>query len=114
MHEGAPCSRCAKFVIEHGGVVCARRRSNGEVVGCGAGICWRCMNRATREEFGAVKTTKAEFASMGETAWWMHGTCMAPEDEEAYFCNGEVLTEDEDGAAESDGREGQRRFAWEF
>jgi len=110
MAEGAACSLCSKKVGERGGVGCARRRPNGQIVGCGAGVCWRCMNRAKREDFGAVKTTKSEFLSLGEEAWWMHQKCMQPEDEEAYF-----------GAGNAEGEEGtvvvkkseQPTFAWE-
>merc|ERR1712107_77672 len=76
---------CKKKVMDHGGVVCGRRRQDGRVVGCGEKVCWRCMNRALRTDFGAVKTTKAEFESLGKDAWWMHQRCMEPEDEKEYF-----------------------------
>ncbi|CAK0896367.1 unnamed protein product, partial [Prorocentrum cordatum] len=49
-----------------------RQRRSGDTVGCAAGVCWKCMNKASKDKLGAVRTTKAEFASLGEEAWWMH------------------------------------------
>ena len=38
-------------------------------------------SRSRREDkIGKIKTTKSEFASLGPDAWWMHETCMTPED----------------------------------
>lgn len=88
MAEGAPCSVCSKQVAAQGGAICARQRKSRQVVGCGKGVCWKCMNRARQEEFGVVKTTKTEFLSLGRDAWWMHQACMSPEDEDAYFGTG--------------------------
>merc|ERR1719174_1185311 len=84
MLEGETCSRCSKKVIAQGGVVCGRLRPSGVVVGCGAAVCWRCMKKKT-DGFGSVKTTKAEFASLGDDAWWMHEKCMSTEDLAEYY-----------------------------
>eukprot|EP00440_Ansanella_granifera_P009339 gb/GFBE01010121.1/.p1 GENE.gb/GFBE01010121.1/~~gb/GFBE01010121.1/.p1 ORF type:complete len:116 (+),score=35.48 gb/GFBE01010121.1/:1-348(+) len=115
MLERTSCCLCSKQVVERGGVVCGRRRPSGEVVGCGAGVCWKCMNKAKKEDFGSVKTTKAEFASLGDEAWWMHEACMKSEDEAAFFGS-----DDDAGASEEetahravDDSADEGKFAWE-
>jgi len=85
MPNGTACRLCTKPVKEHGGVICRRRRSDGRVDGCGEGVCWRCMKRAPRESFGQVRTTKEEFESLEEEAWWMHEACFDDGDYKDYF-----------------------------
>jgi len=68
--------------------------------GCFEQICWKCMNKGGKD-FGTIKCTKAEFAEMGEGAWWMHEKCMTPEDKRAYF--GE-----EDGGGDGDEEDADR------
>lgn len=95
MHQNYPCSLCQKQVAASGGIFCGRRR-DGAIKGCGAAVCWRCMNRSSKDEdFGKVRTNKAEFESLGEEAWWMHEACMEDADLQDYY----------------DGDEG--KFAWE-
>lgn len=113
---GVQCSRCEKAVVERGGVYCGRKRPKGADVpfgGCFKAICWKCMNKASKAELGGIKTSKSEFASLGDDAWWMHGSCMTPEDKRAYF--GE---EDEDVGKpkdmdEDDDDDKPGKFAWE-
>lgn len=93
MPVGAICRLCTKpSAKEHGGVICRRRRGDGSVGGCGEAICWRCMKRAPRESFGQVRTTKEEFESLEEDAWWMHEHCFTDGDYKDYF--GESEPED--------------------
>lgn len=83
--DGASCSLCSKSVVEKGGVYCGRKRATaGDYGGCFQAICWKCMNKQ-RDKIGKIKTTKSEFASLGPDAWWMHETCMTPEDKKDYF-----------------------------
>jgi len=93
MLAGTICRSCAKPTAkEQGGVICRRRRHDGSLGGCGEGVCWRCMKRAPRESFGQVRTTKEEFESLEEDAWWMHERCFADGDYKDYF--GESEPED--------------------
>merc|ERR1719498_1221838 len=86
MESGSACRLCAKTVKDDkSGIICRRKRSDGTVVGCGDEVCWRCMKRAPRESFGKVRTTKEEFESLGEDAWWMHEFCLEDEDYEDYY-----------------------------
>lgn len=84
MPAGMACRLCTK-VPTCGGVICRRRRPDGSVGGCGEGVCWRCMKRAPREKFGKVRTTKEEFESLKEDAWWMHEACFEGNDYQDYF-----------------------------
>lgn len=80
------CRLCTKPPgKEQGGVICRRRRSDGSLSGCGEGICFRCMKKAPRDAFGQVRTTKEEFESLEEEAWWMHERCFADGDYKDYF-----------------------------
>jgi len=93
MPVGAVCRLCTKPAAkELAGIVCRRKRADGSVGGCGDGVCWRCMKRAPRESFGKVRTTKEEFESLEEDAWWMHEMCFEGDDYKDYY--GE--SEDED------------------
>lgn len=76
MPAGASCGRCRKVVVCLGGVHCGRLDTEGRIMGCGVGVCWRCMARAPRDDLGAIRTTRAEFAERGERAWWMHERCL--------------------------------------
>eukprot|EP00928_Gymnodinium_smaydae_P074556 TRINITY_DN5758_c1_g4_i1.p1 TRINITY_DN5758_c1_g4~~TRINITY_DN5758_c1_g4_i1.p1 ORF type:complete len:704 (-),score=91.19 TRINITY_DN5758_c1_g4_i1:140-2251(-) len=121
------CRRCRKAVVSRGGVFCGRRRlgpSGHEViVGCGAAVCWRCMNRAPHEELGKIRTTNAEFESLGDDAWWLHEFCMDPEDRRDYYSAGDdaepcrtlpgtdVAHPKSDTAADANSCSG--RFEWE-
>jgi len=60
------------------------------------------MNRAPKETFGKVRTTKSEFSSLGAEAWWMHEACMTEADKKDYY-----------GKDEGESGGGQDRFAWE-
>lgn len=102
------CSMCKKAVVEKGGVYCGRKRPDGTYGGCFASICWKCMNKGGKE-LGGVRTTKAEFASLGPGAWWMHESCMNAEDKKAYF--GEDEDDDAKKCDDSDDEPG--KFAWE-
>merc|ERR1712173_339020 len=82
--KGYQCSVCGKRVFEHGGVFCGRQRS-GVVHGCASAVCWRCMNKAPKNTFGGVRTTKAEFTTLGLEAWWMHEACMDDVDKRDYY-----------------------------
>mmetsp|Transcript_91937 Transcript_91937/g.256122 ORF Transcript_91937/g.256122 Transcript_91937/m.256122 type:complete len:1055 (-) Transcript_91937:12-3176(-) len=94
MTVGATCRLCTKPVTkEFAGVVCRRHRADGSIGGCGEGICWRCMKRAPRESFGNVRTTKEEFESLEDDAWWMHEGCFEEGDYKDYF--GESEPEEE-------------------
>mmetsp|Transcript_45179 Transcript_45179/g.143938 ORF Transcript_45179/g.143938 Transcript_45179/m.143938 type:complete len:413 (-) Transcript_45179:73-1311(-) len=94
MPVGATCRLCTKPVTkEFAGVICRRNRADGSVAGCGEGICWRCMKRAPRESFGQVRTTREEFQSLEEEAWWMHEACFEEGDYKDYF--GESEPEEE-------------------
>uniref|UniRef100_A0A7S0AAU1 RNF34/RFFL HeH domain-containing protein n=1 Tax=Pyrodinium bahamense TaxID=73915 RepID=A0A7S0AAU1_9DINO len=85
---GARCGVCSKKVADEcGGVVCQRRGGDG-TAGCGEGVCWRCMKRAPRDSFGGVRTTREEFESWGDDAWWMHEGCMRDEDWADYVGEG--------------------------
>jgi len=99
--EGSRCGTCSKSVLEFGGVFCGRRRPSGRVAGCGAGVCWRCMNKGPKESFGKVRTTKTEFSSLGADAWWMHEACMSKADKRDYY------------EKEDEGEGGEDHFAWE-
>mmetsp|Transcript_3090 Transcript_3090/g.6936 ORF Transcript_3090/g.6936 Transcript_3090/m.6936 type:complete len:957 (+) Transcript_3090:60-2930(+) len=86
MPVGMVCRLCTKpQAKEQSGVICRRKRSDGTVAGCGAGVCWRCMKRAPRTDFGQVRTTKEEFESLGEGAWWMHEACFDASDYKDYY-----------------------------
>jgi len=98
MPVGMACRLCTKPTSkECGGVICHRRRSDGTHGGCGAGICWRCMKRAPRENFGKVRTTKEEFESLEDDAWWMHEACFEGTDYKDYFGESEPEHEAADG-----------------
>jgi len=106
--ENAHCSKCEKSVVDKGGVYCGRKRPNGEYVGCFEEICWKCMNKANKKEFGSVKTSKTEFSSLGPDAWWMHEKCMSAEDKKEYF--GE--SDEEDGKKKDASDDEGGTFAW--
>lgn len=82
--EGTTCQRCHKVVLDRGGTFCGRTNGDSVARGCGAAVCWRCMNRAPKEELGKIRTTKMKFESLGDRAWWMHESCMQPEDRTEY------------------------------
>jgi len=111
--EGSRCSRCEKVVVDRGGVYCGRKLSNGECRGCFQAICWKCMNKANKAEFGSVKTSKTEFSSLGADAWWMHEKCMTAEDKNAYF--GEDEDEDIGKPKDTEDSDDEQpgKFAWE-
>lgn len=109
--DKSKCSKCEKAVVEKGGVYCGRRRPSGECGGCFVGICWKCMNKSGKE-LGSVRTTKAEFASLGPDAWWMHEACMSAEDKRAYFGEEEEESANKRGADDSDD-EHPGKFEWE-
>lgn len=112
--EGTKCTRCEKGVVEFGGVYCGRSRPNGTYGGCFGGYCWKCMNKGSKEEIGGIRTTKAEFGSLGAGAWWMHESCMSVEDKRVYY--GEEEDEDVGKAhdLDSDDEDGPKgKFAWE-
>lgn len=113
--DGVSCSMCSKSVVEKGGVYCGRKRALKDFGGCFQAICWKCMNKQ-RDKIGKIKTTKSEFASLGPDAWWMHETCMTPEDKKEYFREDEEEEEEEvkpkrpkKKLKEDDGE----KFAWE-
>lgn len=119
--DGAECGKCQKSVVEKGGIYCGRKRPNGDAGGCFAGICWKCMNKATKADIGGVRTTKAEFASLGPDAWWLHESCMTPQDKRAYFCeeeeeedkvNMKTMNNNKKKGDDSDDDAGGK-FAWE-
>jgi len=87
MPVGMVCRLCTKPTAkELAGIICRRKRADGSYGGCGEGICWRCMKRAPRESFGKVRTTKEEYESLGEDAWWMHEMCFdMGDDYKDYF-----------------------------
>lgn len=94
MPVGMVCRLCTKPTAkEMAGIICRRKRADGTVGGCGEGVCWRCMKRAPRESFGKVRTTKEEFESLEEDAWWMHEMCFEDDDYKDYF--GESEPEDD-------------------
>lgn len=112
--EGTSCSRCRRTVVACGGVFCGRVTATGAIAGCGAPTCWRCMNRLPREDMGTIRTTKAEFRSLGEGAWWMHEFCMTAQDKRDYFASGGGQTGGPDcGVGDDSGDEATGRFAWE-
>eukprot|EP00927_Polykrikos_kofoidii_P039541 TRINITY_DN33903_c0_g1_i1.p1 TRINITY_DN33903_c0_g1~~TRINITY_DN33903_c0_g1_i1.p1 ORF type:complete len:1411 (+),score=231.66 TRINITY_DN33903_c0_g1_i1:69-4301(+) len=77
----ARCPLCTQRVQEeHGGAVCRRVRADGSAIGCGLGVCWPCMKRASISTFGKIRTTKASFKALGSQAWWMHEKCMTSDD----------------------------------
>merc|ERR1712012_1179449 len=80
--DGTPCRRCGKAVYDHGGVFCGRL--GDPAAGCGAAICWRCMRRAPREQFGDIRITKTKLIAYGDGGWWMHEHCMRLQDKCAY------------------------------
>eukprot|EP00439_Symbiodinium_sp_Y106_P011072 s2229_g1.t1 len=101
---GAPCSICGDASTADAqphGVICRRRRKNA-VGGCGKGVCWVCMEREPRSKFGMVRTTREEFESLEESAWWMHEACMEPSDLRAYFGGEKELAEARAAADASD------------
>ncbi|OLP94558.1 hypothetical protein AK812_SmicGene23411 [Symbiodinium microadriaticum] len=101
---GAPCSVCGDASTADAqphGVICRRRRKN-TVGGCGKGVCWVCMEREPRSKFGMVRTTREEFESLEESAWWMHEACMEPSDLRAYFGGEKELAEARAAADASD------------
>lgn len=80
------CGHCPlSFKTNVGGIICQRHRKDGTFGGCGAGICWRCMEKASERTFGRIRTTKKEFEALGESAWWMHERCMTSDDSMDYF-----------------------------
>jgi len=86
MPKGMVCRLCTKPTAqEKAGIICRRKREDGTIGGCGEGICWRCMKRAPRESFGKVRTTKEEFESLEDDAWWMHEMCFDDQDYEDYY-----------------------------
>lgn len=86
MPVGMVCRLCTKPTVkEHAGIICRRKRADGSIGGCGEGVCWRCMKRAPRESFGKVRTTKEEFESLEEDAWWMHEMCFEDADYKDYY-----------------------------
>lgn len=101
MQVGDICRLCTKPTAkEHGGVICRRRRADGGIGGCGEAVCWRCMKRAPKDSFGGTRTTKEEFESLGEDAWWMHEGCFEGNDYADYFGEeAEVEEDDKDGAS---------------
>merc|ERR1739843_37180 len=70
------------------------------VSGWGHAACWRCMKRAPRDRFGSVRTTREEFESWGEDAWWMHEGCMTGCDWAKY--TGDDVPGDAQGSHPSD------------
>jgi len=68
------------------------------------------MILAPRDSFGEVRTTKAEFASLGSEAWWMHEKCMSSTDERDYYGKDHADEEAKDPKASD---EKEVRFAWE-
>eukprot|EP00927_Polykrikos_kofoidii_P047370 TRINITY_DN41488_c0_g1_i1.p1 TRINITY_DN41488_c0_g1~~TRINITY_DN41488_c0_g1_i1.p1 ORF type:complete len:1205 (+),score=272.45 TRINITY_DN41488_c0_g1_i1:69-3683(+) len=107
---GAACKLCTKLVKqEFGGVICRRKRSNGDVAGCGDAVCWRCMKRAPRE-FGKVRCTKEEFESLAEDAWWMHEACFEDGDYKDYF--GESEPEQEKKQRGQNGQAAEWAQSW--
>mmetsp|Transcript_66057 Transcript_66057/g.176836 ORF Transcript_66057/g.176836 Transcript_66057/m.176836 type:complete len:364 (+) Transcript_66057:2-1093(+) len=97
MPVGMVCRLCTKPVKQElAGVICRRCRPDGRVAGCGDGICWRCMKRAPKDSFGQVRTTKEEFQSLKQDAWWMHEACFEEGDYKDYF--GESEPEEEEQA----------------
>lgn len=108
MLVGTVCRLCTKSVTkEFAGVICRRHRANGTLGGCGEAVCWRCMKRAPRESFGQVRTTKEEFASLEDEAWWMHEGCFEEGDYKDYF--GESEPEEEAPKEMDDDEEEERR-----
>lgn len=102
--QGRKCDICFKAVVDRGGVFCGRHRGDGNVAGCGAALCWRCMNKGSREAIGKLRTTKSEFVSLGADAWWMHERCMSTEDRKHY---------DGEGNPGNDAEVSEQEFAWE-
>lgn len=100
LSDGCRCGICAKSVVSRGGVFCGRRREDGSLVGCKVAVCWKCMVKTPRSLFGDIRTTKAEFTSLGAKAWWMHEKCMNLEDMRDYHDVGE-----DEQCAESDHKE---------
>mmetsp|Transcript_81016 Transcript_81016/g.177883 ORF Transcript_81016/g.177883 Transcript_81016/m.177883 type:complete len:264 (+) Transcript_81016:606-1397(+) len=43
------------------------------------------MEKLPRDQFGMVRTSRAEFESLAEDAWWMHEQCMEKSDLRSYF-----------------------------
>jgi len=111
--EGVECSKCGKNVADKGGVYCGRKRPDKTVCGCFAAICWKCMNKASKDEVGSVRTSKTEFASLGADAWWMHERCMTAEDKKAYFGEDDDEEVGEPKDMDDDSDEGDGKFAWE-
>lgn len=109
--DKAQCSKCDKLVVEKGGVYCGRRRIDG-CGGCFKAICWKCMNKCTKEEIGGIRTKKAEFASLGAGAWWMHEQCMTADDKRAYFGEDDELDNPKRRGDDSDDEQ-PGKFAWE-
>jgi len=110
--EGVSCSRCSKVVVRNGGVYCSRKMPDKTVRGCFEQICWKCMNKGGKD-FGTIKCTKAEFAEMGEGAWWMHEKCMTPEDKRAYFGEEEDTIAAPKDKEDSEDEDEGGTFAWE-
>jgi len=117
---GQKCGLCDKGVVKNGGVFCGRRRPDGTLVGCFLGVCWKCMNKAPCATFGNIRTTKAEFTSLGDDAWWMHEACMTASDLKDY--NGVEEDESQREPIPSKSKESSRKntkdkqtktFAWE-
>jgi len=110
--DKAKCSKCEKAVVLKGGVYCGRKRPDGEYGGCFESICWKCMNKAGKE-IGSIRTTKAEFSSLGPGAWWMHEVCMSAEDKRAYFGEDDDEDNPKKGDADESDDDHPGKFAWE-
>jgi len=81
-----PCSLCGSIPTDDKphGVLCFRQRGKSRL-GCCQGVCWSCMETRPRAELGMVRTTKMEFASLEDDAWWMHEKCMEKADLRDYY-----------------------------
>merc|ERR1712217_661469 len=78
------CSICKKTSDKQThGLVCRRKKKN-DILGCGEGVCWSCMESAPRSVLGMVRTTKEEFTALDD-AWWMHEKCMESRDLRSYY-----------------------------
>jgi len=111
---GAPCSMCGDggtSDAEPHGVVCRRKGKKGVVKGCNMGVCWACMESQPRSTFGIVRTTKEEFDSLEDKAWWMHEKCMEPADLRSYFGGEQELAEARAAADAEDAAEAKASSA---
>lgn len=87
------CGMCSKRVAKEaggiGGVICRRKRDDKSgFVGCGKGLCWKCMPQADEIRFGKVRPRKEDVEELEETMrksfWWMHEACMTAVDTTDY------------------------------